>query len=155
MIFDFASDTEIRKDGADLCILGAGAAGITLAAEMARRGQRVLLLESGGRDADEVQQELNSMEKIGHPIHSSHAGRFRVLGGTTTRWGGQISELDAEDFSHRAWVDGSGWPMPKSALQPYYERALHSEGVLPVIRDDEEVWQRAEMAEPVSEVDGD
>ena len=148
MIFDFASDAEIRQDGVDVCILGAGAAGITLAVEIARRGQRVLLLESGGREPEKSQEALNAIKRSGQSVKAPHAGRFRVLGGTTTRWGGQISELDAEDFSQREWVCGSGWPMPKSALRPYYERALHSEGVLPVIRDDEEVWQRAEMDEP-------
>ena len=149
MIFDLADQANLPQFYADVCIVGAGAAGIALAVELARQGQRILLLESGGREAEEIQQSLNEMEKTGHTVHSSHAGRFRVLGGTTTRWGGQISELDAEDFSRREWVPSSGWPIAKSSLQPYYQRALQAEGLHPVILEDREVWRRAGMSEPV------
>ncbi len=149
MILDFASDTEILQQGADVCIVGAGAAGITLAVELAGQGQRVLLLESGGREAEASQEVFNGIERNGQSFKAPHAGRFRVLGGTTTRWGGQISELDAEDFSRREWVPGSGWPIAKSTLQPYYQRALQAEGLHPVILEDREVWRRAGMSEPV------
>ena len=149
MIFDFAVSAEIAQADADVCILGAGAAGITLAVELVRQGQRVLLLESGGSYAEKSQEALNEIERSGQSIKAPHAGRFRVLGGTTTRWGGQISEFDAVDFQQRDWVPGSGWPIEKSALQSYYQRALECEGLLPVLLDDKEVWQRAGMDEPI------
>ena len=56
-------------------------------------------------------------------------GRFRALGGTTLKWGGQILELNDEDFEARPWVEGSGWPISKAELAPYYEQALVLEGL--------------------------
>ncbi|MHB8302576.1 MAG: GMC oxidoreductase [Acidobacteriaceae bacterium] len=148
MIVDLERDASLPTFAADVCIVGAGAAGIVLAAELVRQGKRVLLLESGGRELEENVQRLNACEKIGHPQKAPHPGRFRVLGGTTTRWGGQILEMQAQDFELHAGVPGSGWPMPKSTLQPYYQRALHAEGVAPVLQTDEEVWQQMGTAMP-------
>ncbi len=149
MICDLAQDGQIPSFAADVCIVGAGAAGITLAAELARQGKRVLLLESGGRELEEDVQRLNLCEKKGHPLKAPHPGRFRVLGGTTTRWGGQILEMQEQDFEARAAAPGSGWPIQKATLQPYYQRALQAEGLIPVLQADEEVWRRAGVSMPV------
>jgi choline dehydrogenase-like flavoprotein len=148
VITDFAHREQISYRDADVCIVGAGAAGIALAAELAWQGKRVLLLESGGLEAEETLQGLNGMDRTGQSFKAPHAGRFRVLGGTTTRWGGQISELSAEDFAVREWVPGSGWPMVPSALKPYYVRALQTEGLVPVLQEDQEVWRQAGIHEP-------
>jgi choline dehydrogenase-like flavoprotein len=126
---------------ADLCIIGAGAAGITLAVESARRGKKVLLLEGGGATREESSQALYDSEIAGLPHRGIHTGRIRVKGGTTVRWGGQILELDALDFTPRPGVPESGWPFPKSALTPFYERALTLEGLAKVERSDAEVWK--------------
>ncbi len=149
MICDLAQDGQIPSFAADVCIVGAGAAGITLAAELARQGKRVLLLESGGREVEEDVQRLNLCEKTGHPLKAPHPGRFRALGGTTTRWGGQILEMREQDFEAYAAVPGSGWPILKSTLQPYYQRALHAEGLATVLQADEEVWRQAGVSMPV------
>src|SRR5207245_319558 len=77
-----------------------------------------------------------------------HTGRFRVHGGTTTRWGGQILELDEIDFERRPWVPGSGWPFPKSELKRHYARALELEGVAGAIQQDAEVWKAIGEPEP-------
>jgi choline dehydrogenase-like flavoprotein len=148
MIVDFERERTLPSFVADVCIVGAGAAGIVLAAQFMRVGKRVLLLESGGRKEDEAFQHLNSSERVGQPLKSVHAGRFRALGGTTIRWGGQIQEMQDQDFQPRAGIPGSGWPIAKSALSPYYERALEAEGLLPVLLTDEEVWREARSAAP-------
>ena len=148
MIVDLVRGEQTPLFHADVCIVGAGAAGITLAAELARQGKRVLLLESGGSKEEEIQQQLNVSERTGQSLKVNHAGRFRVLGGTTTRWGGQILEMQEQDFELHNWVPGSGWPIPKTELQPYYQRALHAEGLIPVLQDDEEVWRQINVKEP-------
>jgi len=126
---------------ADLCIVGAGAAGITLAVESARKGKKVLLLEGGGAIREDSSQSLYDSEIAGLPHRGIHTGRIRVKGGTTVRWGGQILELDALDFTPRVGVPESGWPLPKTILTPFYERALTLEGLAKVERSDAEVWR--------------
>jgi choline dehydrogenase-like flavoprotein len=42
----------------DLCVVGAGAAGITIALELATAGMDVLLLEAGGMTAEKATQDL-------------------------------------------------------------------------------------------------
>jgi choline dehydrogenase-like flavoprotein len=148
MIVDLERERTLPSFVADVCIVGAGAAGIVLAAQLMRVGKRVLLLESGGRKEDESFQQLNRSERVGQALKSVHAGRFRALGGTTIRWGGQIQEMQARDFQARSGISGSGWPIAKSVLTPYYERALEAEGLLPVLRTDEEVWRESGSAAP-------
>lgn len=133
---------------ADVCIVGAGAAGIVLASEIARRGLRVLLLESGGDVVEPNPQKLNICEFTGQPRREFSPGRFRALGGTTTVWGGQIGEPNAEDFAERCWISGSGWAISKSELQPYYARAIQAEGLGGAIPEDTDVWRALEMPAP-------
>lgn len=126
---------------ADVCIVGAGAAGIVLAVDLARRGKNVLLLEGGGREIEEASQDTYVSEIAGLTHRGIHTGRFRVKGGTTTKWGGQILELNGRDFEPRPGIEGSGWPFPKSELTPFYEKALELEGLARVTREDEAVWR--------------
>lgn len=129
MIRDFDLISEPLPAKADVCILGAGAVGILLATELVKFGRTVLLLEGGGRDRHPASQELYRSGVIGLPYEGVHRGRFRTYGGTTTEWGGQILELNPEDFEPRAHVAGSGWPFHKTELTTYYERALRFEGL--------------------------
>lgn len=148
MIADLERDPNLTDFSADVCIVGAGAAGITLAAELVRQGMRVLLLESGGKELESAAQTLNQGFYAGQLHQGANVGRFRALGGTTTAWGGQVLEMNAQDFAVRPWVPGSGWPFPKEELRPYYERALPAEGLAQVIRSDDEVWREMKMNEP-------
>lgn len=148
MIVDLQRDKLPPDFSADVCVIGAGAAGIVLASELVRKNRRVLLLESGGAAVEPEPQALNACEFSGQPHREANIGRFRALGGTTTAWGGQVLELDTEDFAARPWVPGSGWPFSKEELRLYYERALQTEGLAEVLRTDEEVWREMKMAAP-------
>lgn len=148
MIRDLERETPARGERADVCIVGAGAAGIVLAVELARLGRRVTLLEGGGAEIEEASQEPYRSDVVGLTHRGVHAGRFRAHGGTTTRWGGQILELDAIDFERREWVSGSGWPFGKSELTRLYERALELEGLAAVTREDTKVWRGLGLEEP-------
>jgi choline dehydrogenase-like flavoprotein len=70
----------------DVCIVGAGPAGISIARELIGNGARVCLLESGGRDVERRAQQLNRGQSIGYPIHRPHQSRVRAFGGTSRRW---------------------------------------------------------------------
>lgn len=105
-----------------VCIIGAGAAGITVAREFIGRSFQVVLLESGALDYDEATQTLCDGENAGRP-YSLIGSRMRYFGGSTNHWGGQCRPLDEIDFEERDWVPHSGWPFGRSHLDPFYERA--------------------------------
>jgi choline dehydrogenase-like flavoprotein len=107
----------------DLCIVGAGAAGISMAMEWIGASQRVLLLEAGGFDYDPRMQELYRGEIVGLPYFPLQAARLHYFGGTTGHWAGFCSPFDPIDFEPREWVPHSGWPFKRAHLDPYYTRA--------------------------------
>ena len=124
MILDFDRLPNDEALAADVCVIGAGAAGITLALELIDTNRRVLLVESGGERYDESAQRLCESECADDLImRSLREGRARVLGGTTTLWAGQVMPLDEMDFERREWIPGSGWPFTRAELEPYYRRA--------------------------------
>ncbi len=116
----------IKSDDAvttDVCIIGAGAAGITIAMELAATSLSVVLLESGGFEVESDTQELATGEVSGIPTFPLVVSRMRCFGGATGHWGGRCRPLDASDFVARAWVPHSGWPITLSDLLPHYVRA--------------------------------
>ena len=108
----------------DLCIIGAGAAGISMALEWIGTGARVLLLEGGGFDYDPRLQDLFRGEVIGQPYNFPlEAVRLHYFGGTTGHWAGFCAPYDPIDFEQRDWVPYSGWPISRADLDPFYARA--------------------------------
>ncbi len=108
---------------ADICIIGAGAAGLTLAREFNGRGPRVVILESGGLVFDGPTQALYDGDNVGLPYFPLNESRLRYFGGTTNHWSGFCRPLDPLDFETRDWVPHSGWPIGRSDLDPFYRRA--------------------------------
>ncbi|MGO8917547.1 MAG: FAD-dependent oxidoreductase [Stellaceae bacterium] len=106
----------------DICIIGAGAAGIALARQFAASDLRVCLLESGGLDADAAAQALAEGDSVGTLYSPLEAAQLRFFGGNTNAWGGWFRGFDDIDFRPRAWVEASGWPFDGRALAPYAER---------------------------------
>ena len=123
MIKDFHEFDDGAVITADVCIIGAGAAGITVAKEFLGSQFTVLVLESGGLDNEAVIQKLNESEVVGLPHVGVEKGRFRAFGGSTIAWGGQTLRLRAFDFEKRNWVPNSGWPITLKHIEPYYDRA--------------------------------
>jgi choline dehydrogenase-like flavoprotein len=148
MIVDLEKNGSLPPSHASVCIVGAGAAGISLAVELAQLRVNVILLESGGLRQEPETQALYNSEVSGHRHEGVHAGRFRVFGGSTTQWRGQIRELDPEVFDTRSWIPGSGWPFLKSELTPYYRRAVEIEGLSTALLDDASVWKALRVPEP-------
>jgi choline dehydrogenase-like flavoprotein len=109
---------------ADICIVGAGAAGITLAMEFLDSGYTVILLESGGLDLEAEAQALNQGSCVSDWKIDPEWTRLRQFGGTTMHWGGNCSPLDPWDFENRDWVPDSGWPFGRDELAPYYPKAF-------------------------------
>jgi len=107
----------------EVCIVGAGAAGITLAREFIDSPFRVTLLESGGMEFDPDTQQLYESQSVGLPFDDLTVCRLRFFGGTTGHWGGYCLPLDSIDFEPRDEFPYHGWPFPKSHLDPWYARA--------------------------------
>ena len=105
----------------DVCIVGAGPAGIALANRLADSSLKTCVVESGGRAVSAFTDGLRAVES--HGIAIKDYSRERVLGGASTTWSGLSSPLDDIDFRHRAWVPHSGWPLTREDLEPYYRTA--------------------------------
>jgi choline dehydrogenase-like flavoprotein len=108
---------------ADLCIVGAGAAGIALAREFIGSRCRVVVLEGGGLRYSPRVQRLYAGENVGLPSYALTYSRFRVFGGSTTRWQAQCRPLDPLDFQPRPGIAHSGWPFDHRHLEGWYPRA--------------------------------
>lgn len=121
----FVTPEQVQNDAiieSDLCIIGAGPAGITLAMGLSEKGIKIVLVESGGLERTEAADELSSGMSVGRPYPIS-SSRLRLFGGTSNHWGGHCRPLEGIDFEQRDWVPNSGWPIAKADLDPYYERA--------------------------------
>ncbi len=107
----------------DLCVIGSGPAGITVAAELtrARPGLTIAVLESGALRATAHADTLKVVESSGITIKDY--SRERRFGGASTTWAGLSSPFDSADFVHRPWLRHSGWPISREALMPYYAAA--------------------------------
>jgi choline dehydrogenase-like flavoprotein len=107
----------------DVCIAGAGAAGVTLALTLARERLKVVLLEAGGLDYEAAVQASYEGEIVGRDYHALSDARLRYLGGSTNHWGGMCTPLEPHDFEPRPWVPQSGWPIDFETLAPWYREA--------------------------------
>src|SRR5579863_7782407 len=107
----------------DVCIVGAGAAGITLACELEGCGLKVLLLEAGGlRLESDSLDYYRGTATLPHPDPTQF--RRSAFGGTTKLWGGRCAALDPIDFEQRDYLAHSGWPVRFAELAQYYPQAL-------------------------------
>ena len=135
---DIASGTVIS---AQVCIIGSGPAGVTAAWHLQKAGIKVVLIEgsryTGRREASWPDKTLlYEGEAVGvfansepdfliqpYDGQSSNAWeRERILGGTSTHWGGQSRPLSAIVFEGRPGYPG--WPISRADLDPYYAQAV-------------------------------
>jgi choline dehydrogenase-like flavoprotein len=107
----------------DICIVGAGAAGITLARNLAGLRKRIVILEGGDREFDPTLNDLYKGANVGLPYFQLDVCQLRALGGNTNGWGGWCRPLDSIDFAPRPWVAESGWPISRAELTKYYRKA--------------------------------
>lgn len=108
---------------ATICIIGAGAAGITLACELDGHNVKVILLESGGLSTEaSLADDYRGWASAPHPDPTQY--RRAAFGGTTSLWGGRCVPFDPLDFERRDYLPGSGWPIPYEEIARHYPRAL-------------------------------
>src|SRR5262249_8962623 len=119
MIIDLAVHHRSAILATSVLIVGAGIAGLLLASKLRQYGVRVVILESGGREQKEETHPLNRVVAAGEHYRGASHGRFRWLGGTSTRWGGALIPFLAEDLCARPHIGLSAWPVNIDAVEPY------------------------------------
>lgn len=85
-------------------------------------GLKVCLVEGGGLEETPKNQALYSGYNVGRPMEMD-VGRYRLFGGSTSRWAGRRAELDPIDLIEREWIPFSGWPIDFGQLDAYYDQA--------------------------------
>ena len=149
--------------GFDLCIVGAGAAGIAMAQRLANSSLTVILLVSGSpgdRAApDRERQSLyhgttgSFLQKV-DPVFL-HRSRLNMYGGTTNHFGFWARPLDPVDFEPRPGFRDSAWPFTFDELKAYYVDAHHFGQFGPLNYDDMSFWEDVLYARPFDSLPDD
>lgn len=146
-----ARKTHLMNVSPEICIVGAGPAGLALALRLASHGSRVTLVDAGGKDIDATGPDLHggsilrSVDAADRSDSSLVGGtlyakdhllqtRWRRPGGSAWRWAakGRLSgqrrvrmvEGLPEDFGPRPAFDIPGFPIPSSEVLRYRDEAL-------------------------------
>ena len=124
MLIDLDRSSQGSADAADVCVVGAGIAGLVLATRLAKNGMRVILLEAGGLELEDRSQSLYDAEMAGDLHTGTMKGRFRVFGGSSTQWGGQLLPYTEDIFQAPPACPSPSWPIRASELEPFYPEIL-------------------------------
>ncbi|EJN31813.1 choline dehydrogenase-like flavoprotein [Pseudomonas sp. GM84] len=122
MINDYQTQKTLREDY-DVCIIGAGPAGITLGLRLAQRGWRVVLIEGGGHEYAPRSQELYKCSSSGLELYAEET-RLRFLGGTSNHWAGRCRPFTPSDFAVQPPGELPGWPIPYAEIEHYLPAAM-------------------------------
>ncbi|MBU1213085.1 MAG: GMC family oxidoreductase [Alphaproteobacteria bacterium] len=142
MLIDLQAPDAPRLIDADICIVGGGAVGLSMAVRLARAGHDVVVLEGGGKSLESASQALHKGASTGRRFDNIDVGRYRVLGGSTTFWGGQVLPVGAQAMSERPWLEAPGWPIGPCDLEAYHAEAFELLGLGQAENDDAAIWRR-------------
>ena len=118
---------------ADVCVIGAGPAGISIALQFDASRTKVVVLESGGLSRNAEVEALNEIESVGLRRAPQDVTRSRGLGGTSAIWSGRCTVMDPTDFQRRPWVPDSGWPISYADVAPFVDQAGRMLGLGPAL----------------------
>lgn len=105
----------------DVCVIGAGAAGLVLTEVLSRTpGLRVCLLEAGP-DHFRERREPFTVRSLLKEHNGVNEGRVTAFGGATNTWGGGLIRLSPADFDAIEGRPDTAWPIPYDSLVPHYE----------------------------------
>lgn len=113
----------------DVCVVGSGPAGMSLARKLASRGYEVALMEGGDFDLSIESQELYEGDIVGMDYHPLDVVRLRAVGGCSGHWGGRCRPQDPFDYEPLPYHKLSGWPIGYDDLSPY---AAETEEILDI-----------------------
>ncbi|HEY7446939.1 MAG TPA: GMC oxidoreductase [Vicinamibacterales bacterium] len=148
MVIDIRKLPDLSILDYDLCIIGAGPAGLTLATELRRLPIRICLLESGSIEPDADSARLAEATAVESDFAPPSGAQRRQFGGAANGWivpiprrghGVRYLPLSDIDFEERPWIPDSGWPFSRDKLD--YGRAQEVCGLRPLPFDTTE-WER-------------
>src|SRR5579871_753118 len=120
-------DSNQMEDGsliqADLCVVGTGPAGLSIAGQLAGTNLKVVLLESGGWEEEPETQALYEIESAPPRRINQDVIRMRIVGGSSRIWTGRCAPFQTVDFEERSWIRNSGWPIARAEFEPWLSRA--------------------------------
>ena len=120
-------DARTVPDGArfecDICLVGTGAAGLSIIQQFIGSDTKICVAESGGLELEPDTQALYQGDNVGLPYFALDACRLRQFGGTTNHWAGYCLPYTPEDFQAQPWLPHSGWPIGLEDVRPYIGRA--------------------------------
>ena len=114
------ASSEVTTIQTQVCVIGAGTAGIFLSQQLRKLGIRVVLLEAGDELARKPVEVDQRCVQRGIRYRGADTGRSFGLGGTSVLWGGQLIPLSPTDLEARPSVDFDAWPIEYSELLPYF-----------------------------------
>ena len=123
----------------DVCIIGAGPAGLTIARQLDGSGLQTILLERG--DTEQEADIAAELEFASPHFLTPRESLRRQFGGMSAAWNSALLDgrpaarylpFDPIDLEARYWVPHSGWPVSFDDLRPYYERAYGVCGLQPL-----------------------
>lgn len=126
----------------DVVIIGAGTVGLYVAAMLSRKGVSVTVLESGGLGFEQANKQLNSAEIVGRQHDGAYDGRARVIGGTSTLWGGQLTKFSAIDFEARQGFASAPWPIEFDEIVKHYGVVAETLNLDTGMLDDEQIFRK-------------
>ena len=103
MLFDFNS-SDIQEIIYDVCIIGSGPAGTTLANKLLESNIKVLMIEAGNEEINLQKQEyylaknLFDNKEPQYYFNETSANRLLCLGGTSQHWSGACNIFDKKSF---------------------------------------------------------
>ncbi|HXH29521.1 MAG TPA: GMC family oxidoreductase [Bacteriovoracaceae bacterium] len=115
---DLLSSSEPRVEAVcDVCIIGAGAAGLYLATRLAAKGQSVVILEAGGRVCSDAASLGVEPVFTGDVYPGATLGRAFGLGGSTSRWGGLLVPHSRHDVRSCEFEEFDPWRLIVSKVE--------------------------------------
>ena len=124
MIYDLNKNYEQNEDQIfDICIIGAGAAGISLAKKFSEANLNTALCEAGSLEYSEESQDIYKGKIVGDKYFDLDVTRLRYLGGSTNHWNGWCRSFEKIDFKRNYLGKEFQWPISLSDIDSYRDEA--------------------------------